>query len=51
MRALVTANALAKTDGETKGGRRTKKYRLPGGGSARFYVVNPEHLEKEGESQ
>ncbi|MDH4870520.1 DUF927 domain-containing protein [Pseudomonas sp. BN515] len=51
VRALMTAKALAKTDGDAKGGRRSKKYRLPGGGSSRFYVVDPERLEKEGESQ
>ncbi|MCY1463186.1 hypothetical protein D9M71_810460 [compost metagenome] len=51
VRALVTADALAKTDGDAKVGRRAKKYRLPGGGSARFYVVDPERLEQDGGSQ
>ncbi len=41
IRALVAANALAKMDEETKGSRRTKKYRTPGGGSSRFYVIDP----------
>jgi len=48
IRALVTAGALAKADEETKGTRRTKKYRTPGGGSTRFYVIDPERLESEG---
>ena len=51
VRTLVSAGALAKVDEETKGSRRTKKYRTPGGGSSRFYVIDPDLLEREGESQ
>lgn len=51
VRTLVSAGALAKVDEETKGSRRTKKYRTPGGGSSRFYVIDPDSLESEGESQ
>lgn len=51
IRALVAANALAKMDEETKGSRRTKKYRTPGGGSSRFYVIDPDLLENEVEGQ
>ncbi len=51
VRTLVSAGALAKVDEETKGSRRTKKYRTPGGGSSRFYVIDPDLLESEGESQ
>lgn len=51
VRTLVGAGALAKVDEETKGSRRAKKYRTPGGGSSRFYVIDPDLLESEGESQ
>ncbi|MCY1284451.1 hypothetical protein D9M70_333540 [compost metagenome] len=51
VRALVAANALAKVDEEAKGSRRTKKYRTPGGGSSRFYVIDPELLENDVEGQ
>lgn len=45
VRALATADVLAKTDNEEGHKRRTKRYRIPGGGSARFYVVDPEKLD------
>lgn len=45
VRALATAGALAKADQEAGRNRRTKKYRTPGGGTARFYVIDPEKLE------
>ncbi|MDT3721530.1 DUF927 domain-containing protein [Pseudomonas oryzihabitans] len=51
LRALVEANALAKVDEEARTSRRTKRYRTPGGGNARFYVIDPERLDTEGESQ
>ncbi len=51
LRALVEANALAKVDEEARTSRRTKRYRTPGGGNARFYVIDPERLDAEGESQ
>lgn len=44
-KALDAAGALAKRDTDRK--RFTKKYRLPGGGSAGLYVVDPERLEGE----
>lgn len=45
IKALEAAGALAKRDTD---GRRTKKYRLPGSGSAGLYVIDPECLESEG---
>lgn len=48
LRALLGASAIVKVDEEAKGSRRTKKYRTPGGGSSRFYVIDPEQLENEG---
>lgn len=51
VRALAVAGALAKVDEESKGSRRTKKYRTPGGGSSRFYVIDPDRLEAEGDYQ
>ena len=48
LRALLGASAIVKIDEEAKGSRRTKKYRTPGGGSSRFYVIDPERLENEG---
>lgn len=51
LRTLLGAGAIVKVDEETKGSRRTKKYRTPGGGSSRFYVIDPELLENEGENQ
>ncbi|MFC0668926.1 DUF927 domain-containing protein [Azotobacter chroococcum] len=46
IKALEAAGAIAKRDTDRK--RYTKKYRLPGGGSAGLYVVDPERLESEG---
>ncbi|MDF3920122.1 DUF927 domain-containing protein [Salinicola salarius] len=46
LRTLETYGALAKTDS----GRRQKNYRLPGGGSARFFVVDPDRLDTEREA-
>ncbi|MAL92822.1 MAG: RNA helicase [Pseudomonas sp.] len=46
VKALESAGALAKRDTDRK--RYTKKYRLPGGGSAGLYVIDPERLEGEG---
>jgi len=46
LKALESAGALAKRDTDRK--RFTKKYRLPGGGSAGLYVIDPERLESEG---
>jgi uncharacterized protein (DUF927 family) len=51
VRALVSAEALAKFDQEAKGTRLMKRYRTPGGGSSRFYVIEPDLLESAGESQ
>ncbi len=46
IKALEGVEALAKHDADRS--RRTKNYRLPGGGQARLYVVNPEALDTEG---
>ena len=43
IRTLETYNVLAKTDS----GRRQKNYRLPGGGSTRFFVIDPDKLDGE----
>lgn len=43
IKALEGANALADRNNE----RKTKNYRLPGGGQARLYVVDPEALDSE----
>ncbi|MCY1531251.1 hypothetical protein D9M68_664710 [compost metagenome] len=51
VRALMTAKALAKKDEESGRTRWMKRYRIPGGGSLRFYVIDPERLEHLGESQ
>lgn len=51
VRALMTANALAKKDEEAGRTRWMKRYRIPGGGSLRFYVIDPERLESAGGSQ
>lgn len=48
LRTLLGASVIVKVDEEAKGSRRTKKYRTPGGGSSRFYVIDPEQLENEG---
>ena len=46
VKALEAAGALAKRDANSK--RNTKNYRLPGGGQARLYVIDPERLENDG---
>lgn len=46
VKALESAGALAKRD--TDRNRHTKKYRLPGGGSAGLYVIDPERLDSDG---
>ena len=43
IKALEGANALADRNNE----RKTKNYRLPGGGQARLYVLDPEALDTE----
>lgn len=47
VKALEGAGALAKHDTD-RDSRRTKKYRLPAGGSARLYVIDPEAMDSEG---
>lgn len=47
VKALEGAGALAKHDTD-RDSRKTKKYRLPGGGSARLYVIDPEAMDSEG---
>lgn len=51
VRALVGAEALVKFDQEANGKRWMKKQRTPGGGSSRFYVIDPDLLDSEGENQ
>lgn len=46
IKALEGAGVLAKRDADRK--RSTKNYRLPGGGQARLYVIDPEALDMEG---
>ena len=46
IKALEGVNALTKRDADRK--RHTKKYRLPGGGYAGLYVIDPEALDTEG---
>lgn len=46
VRALAGVDALVQMDNEAS--RWTKKRRTPGGGSSRFYVIDPDRLEKEG---
>ena len=43
IKALEGANALARRDHE----RKTKNYRLPGGGQARLYVIDPEIIDRD----
>ncbi|MDH4572511.1 DUF927 domain-containing protein [Salinicola acroporae] len=43
IRTLETSGVLAKTDGN----RHQKNYRLPGGGSARFFVIDPDKLDSD----
>jgi len=45
IKALDAAGAIAKRDTDRK--RHTKKYRLPGGGHAGLYVIDPERLDAE----
>lgn len=47
VKALEGAGALAKHDTD-RDSRRTKKYRLPAGGSARLYVIDPDAMDGEG---
>ncbi|MCE0902581.1 DUF927 domain-containing protein [Pseudomonas alloputida] len=47
VKALEGAGALAKHDTDRES-RRTKKYRLPAGGSARLYVIDPDAMDSEG---
>ncbi len=47
VKALECAGALAKHDTD-RDSRRTKKYRLPAGGSARLYVIDPDAMDSEG---
>jgi hypothetical protein len=44
IKALESANVLARRDNE----RKTKNYRLPGGGQARLYVIDPDVMDREG---
>lgn len=46
VRALIGVDALVQKDSEEN--RWTKKRRTPGGGNSRFYVIDPDRLEKEG---
>ncbi|MBX8516064.1 DUF927 domain-containing protein [Pseudomonas cichorii] len=50
VKALEGAGVLAKRDTDRES-RKTKKYRLPGNGSARLYVVDAEATDPEGASQ
>ncbi|MDZ4326586.1 MAG: DUF927 domain-containing protein [Pseudomonas sp.] len=47
IKALEVGGALAKRDTD-RDSRKTKKYRIPAGGSARLYVIDPEALDSEG---
>ncbi|MDH4552854.1 DUF927 domain-containing protein [Pseudomonas sp. BN607] len=47
VKALEGAGALAKHDTD-RDSRRTKKYRLPAGGSARLYVIDPDAMDSDG---
>lgn len=49
VKALEGAGAIAKHDTD-RDSRKTKKYRLPAGGSARLYVIDPEAMDGEGVS-
>ncbi|MHC8388405.1 DUF927 domain-containing protein [Pseudomonas sp. MDT2-39-1] len=49
VKALESAGAIAKHDTD-RDSRKTKKYRLPAGGSARLYAVDPEAMDGEGVS-
>lgn len=50
VKALEGAGAIAKHDTD-RDSRKTKKYRLPAGGSARLYAIDPDALDGEGVSQ
>lgn len=47
VKALETGGMLTRRDTD-RDSRKTKKYRIPGGGSARLYVIDPEVLDGEG---
>jgi len=49
VKALEGAGAIAKHDTD-RDSRKTKKYRLPAGGSARLYAIDPEAMDGEGVS-
>ena len=50
VKALEGAGAIAKRDTD-RDSRKTKKYRLPAGGSARLYAIDPDAMDGEGVSQ
>ncbi|WP_433738207.1 DUF927 domain-containing protein [Pseudomonas putida] len=50
VKALESAGAIAKHDTD-RDSRKTKKYRLPAGGSARLYAIDPDAMDGEGVSQ
>jgi uncharacterized protein (DUF927 family) len=49
VKALEGGGMLARRDTD-RDSRKTKKYRIPGGGSARLYVIDPEVLDGDGGS-
>ena len=49
IKALEVGGALTKHDTD-RDSRKTKKYRIPAGGSARLYVIDPEVMDGEGGS-
>lgn len=49
VKALEGAGAIAKHDTD-RDSRKTKKYRLPAGGSARLYAIDPDTMDGEGVS-
>ena len=49
VKALEGAGTLTRRDTD-RDSRKTKKYRIPGGGSARLYVIDPEVMDGEGGS-
>lgn len=49
VKALESAGAIAKHDTD-RDSRKTKKYRLPAGGSARLYAIDPDAMDGEGVS-
>ncbi|UHC84450.1 DUF927 domain-containing protein [Pseudomonas sp. NIBR-H-19] len=49
VKALEGAGAIAKHDTD-RDSRKTKKYRLPAGGSARLYAIDPDAMDGEGVS-